>query len=1314
MKKLIALLCVVVVAAAALVGVTNVRSSNKINSLNADLSALQETVDTLNASVTVKQSEIETLAADVAAKEAEIESLTADITAKEAEIEALAADGAAKDGEIAEKAGVIAAKDDEIAVLTADVNAKAAEIESLSAAVAANTAEIERLSVELAEAQATLRTIAETLNGKPASAAAPAEAAALPAVGDTLNGFAVKDVRAFALLNADLVLFEHEKTGALVMLLSNEDNNRTFEITFRTPAETEMGVSHVFEHSTLGGSAKYPSKALFFNLIYQTYNTYMNAATYNMMTTYPVASLSEAQLLKYADFYTDSCFNPMLYTDESIFEEEAWRYALNSAEDDLTIAGTVYSEMQGSYTLDSAASFNFKQTLFPGSTVGNSHGGNPDKIPDMKFEDVTAYHDKYYHPSNSLTCLYGNIENYAAFLELLDGYFSAYEKKEFVIADAGYTPIDGKVESTYEFAMESGSDTANGATAYYGILCGQADEDTINKLDLLTTLLGSDASLLQQNLKVALPAASTGCYIDFTGPETAVEFYAQHINAEDAETFRTVVDESLAQIAEQGFDMGDVDAIIAATQLDVLLMSEGTSIGTDMIPNIAYYWASTGNVYGYMDFIEELSSFRTYAEDGSLLELLKGLTAAERSALATTVPAPGLKEQQDAALAARLAEIKAGMSEDEINAIVEKTLAAATPTQEDATQYVAQLQAVTVNTLPEEARIYEISDTVNESGNRVVNALADADGVGQTLLLLDANGLKQEQLHYFKLFVDLLGDLDTSAHTRGELASLITRYLYSANIRVSVFELEDGGYHPYLRASFYAMDADMQSAYDLVRELLFDSKVDDVQRLKDLVSALKASLKSTINRQPYSISLYRAFAADSAGLAYYNYINFLDYYAFLADVEQQLEADPAAVVANLAAVRDFFNNSVGAVIGFSGSAESAANHQQVAEAFLAGLDSQERAAVEYAFPVAAHSEALVVDSAVNYNMVYAGYDKLNMEGYTGALDAVTSLVTDSFLYPLLRDQYGAYSVIHGASDDGVYIITYRDPNVQQTFDVYAQIGDLVASLSELDQETLNGYILSAYSYYAQPAGEISGGMSAVLTALEGEAQGKVLGYMRELKAITADTVAQYADMYRLLAENGMTATAGAASAVNANAGRYEVVLNPFGVSDKSEVTLADVTEDQWYYEAVRYAYENGLMAPAAEDRFGALDDTCMGELAGGFCQLIGVTSDPQEAINFLASYGILTPDTAVDEKLTREDLIVCSYYFLAGIGVEPAAAELGEYPDAADVNPELAGILAWLLNEGVMAAHDGELRLSENANRADAACLLAAIGKIVQ
>ena len=193
-----------------------------------------------------------------------------------------------------------------------------------------------------------------------------------PELGTEVNGFKVVEVRDFDMLGAKIYQFEHIKTKATVLYIANEDTNRYFDIAFRTTAEEDTGVPHVFEHSTLSGSEKYPSKELSFNLQYQTYNTYMNAITYPTFTIYPVGSLSEDQLLALADFYTDSVLHPMVLKDKSIFDTEAWRYVLKSPDDDLTIAGTVYSEMRGAYTRTIKAGRNFLGVLFTGSRAGKS------------------------------------------------------------------------------------------------------------------------------------------------------------------------------------------------------------------------------------------------------------------------------------------------------------------------------------------------------------------------------------------------------------------------------------------------------------------------------------------------------------------------------------------------------------------------------------------------------------------------------------------------------------------------------------------------------------------------------------------------------------------------------------------------------------------------------------------------------------------------------------------------------------------------------------------------------------------------------
>ena len=227
---------------------------------------------------------------------------------------------------------------------------------------------------------------------------------------------------------------------------------------------------------------------------------------------------------------------------------------------------------------------------------------------------------------------------------------------------------------------------------------------------------------------------------------------------------------------------------------------------------------------------------------------------------------------------------------------------------------------------------------------------------------------------------------------------------------------------------------------------------------------------------------------------------------------------------------------------------------------MAKLDARDNPRAEYEFDEITASEAMIVDSSVQYNGIVADYDALGLDGFSGALNALASVVSDAYLYPTLRDQYGAYGVMTGFLEDyGCYVVSYRDPNITETFDAYDALPDFVAGM-EMDQEELDGYILSAYVDYARSSGELSGALNAALDALSHDAQERYLDDMRALKALTPEEVQEYADVYRNMMDNGTRFTAGGASAINANADLYDVILNPFGSVDASEVEFEDVQE----------------------------------------------------------------------------------------------------------------------------------------------------------
>ena len=1112
-------------------------------------------------------------------------------------------------------------------------------------------------------------------------AVAGAMAAELPQVGDQVNGFTVVEIRDFPLIDATVVRFEHDQTGAQAFYIANDDVNRVFDLVFRTTAVDNTGLPHVFEHATLAGSEKYPSTDLFFNLSYQTYNSYMNASTYDIMTSYPVASYSEAQLLKLADFYTDSCLHPTVMENENTFRTEAWRYRLNDAEDELTIEGTVYSEMLGANTLARAASQNAYRTAFPGSTIGNNQGGDNDAIPDMTWDMVKEFHNTYYHPSNCVAYLYGDIEDYGAFLALLDEAFAPYERKETSFDDAEYTPITEPVTASFAYAMESGSNTSHISEADYVIVCPDLPEDEYVNFDMAVDLMASDTSALMMALQEAIPYGTFYCGTDFATPDACVIITATGIDPEDAENFRAIVEEKLAETARDGFTDEQIDSEVANLAISVRLMRESSDVGvSSVIPSFAYYYMGTGNPWFYADYIDALDTIADRNADGTYAAMIgKYLVGNPINALVVTYPEAGLKEQQDAALATALAEIKAGMSEEEIAAIVE---ASQNPPQEtaDTAAMVAALTAVTTDTLPEESKTYEIKDYTDENGLRHVETVAGVDGIGQVDVFLDASGIAVEDLHYFRLLTHLVGKLGTTEHSLADVTMLFSRYMYSGSLRSSLLTDPDGTVRLRYRMSWIAADDDLQAGYDLAYELAFEMDFSDTEKLLSAVQAVKSSTRSNINGG-YTPMLYRQFARTNELDKVYVYMNYVEYYAFLEQAEAILQSDPAAFVAELERVREQLRNGYGAMVLYAGSEESAAVNKPLAEAFIARLKNEPITPVSYdSIPVPAANEGLVIDMNVNFNLLTADFESLGLDGYSGDMDAVTSLVNDMFLIPLLRDQYGAYGVIHGGMDpEGIYIITYRDPNVAESFAVMDQIPELVAGIAaELDQETLDGYILSAYSYYATPAGELSGAVSASLDYLEGKDPNAKIEAMQALKALTPETVAAFAEVYAKLAENGNRGTAGSASTIEANADLYDVVLNPLSVVAQEAVAIADIPEDHQYAEAIAAVLD--VEAMTAEDGLFRPDDPAtVADMAYAF-YVLGFGDKPgdgAEAYDTFVSYGLLLDGADPAAELDFDTLNTQLQFFLLN-GYGFAFDETMEGAGDVATRGELAGVLYYI------------------------------------
>ena len=243
-----------------------------------------------------------------------------------------------------------------------------------------------------------------------------------------LEGYDLLDMEYIKGLDATGCLLIHKKTKAKVALLLNDDDNKVFNIAFRTPCSNDTGVPHIMEHSVLCGSDKFPVKDPFVELVKGSLNTFLNAMTSSMKTMYPVASCNDTDFKNLMDVYLDAVFHPNIYKHKEIFLQEGWSYKLDNIDDELTISGVVYNEMKGAFSSPDSVLYRYiRHTIFPDNEYSYESGGDPQYIPELSYEEFLDFHRKYYHPSNSYIYLYGDLDPVER-LEFIDReYLSKYD-----------------------------------------------------------------------------------------------------------------------------------------------------------------------------------------------------------------------------------------------------------------------------------------------------------------------------------------------------------------------------------------------------------------------------------------------------------------------------------------------------------------------------------------------------------------------------------------------------------------------------------------------------------------------------------------------------------------------------------------------------------------------------------------------------------------------------------------------------------------------------------------------------------------------
>ena len=865
-------------------------------------------------------------------------------------------------------------------------------------------------------------------------------------------------------------LLRHKKTGARVMLIENSDENKVFNIAFRTPPKNSTGVAHILEHSVLCGSREFPLKDPFVELVKGSLNTFLNAMTYPDKTCYPVASCNDRDFQNLMHVYLDAVFYPNIYKKEEIFRQEGWNYHLEKKEGPLKYNGVVYNEMKGALSSpDDVLEREIMNSLFPDTTYGCESGGDPVNIPDLSYEEFLDFHRQYYHPSNSFIYLYGNMDMEEK-LEFLDShYLSAFDSLviDSEIRDQEAFAQVKDIQKSYPVSEDEGEE--DNTYLSYNMVVGEAADINLSlAFEVLDYALLSapGAPLKQALLDAKIGKDIYGSFEDGI-KQTYFSIVAKGANLSQKEEFVKVIRDTLTKIAEEGIDKKAVTAGInyyefRFREADFSSYPKGLMYGLDILSSWLY---DDTKPFCEVQLLEGFEFLKKALEEGYFEELIrKYLLDNTHGAILSLVPEKGLAAKRDKELEEILENYRKSLSDEELTRMVENTkaLEAYQESEEDP-------EALTcIPMLSREDIKKEITGLTNEE-HYVDDSLflyhdVCTNGIGYADLLFEIHDFDVNTVHYLGLLKSVLGAVDTENYSYGELFNEVNARTGGISYGIEVFD--DAQDTDAFRAMFAvrgkALYPEMDFMFSMIREVLTTSKLTDTKRLYEIIARVKSRAQASLASAGHSTAVLRGASYASPMAAFQDEMAGIGYYQFIEKLEKDFDSCKDEIVKNLRKVMEEVLRPENFCVSYTGERESL----DVVKAQAAGIkkvlfNGQKPESVKQA-PCIKKNEAFKTSGQVQYVAQNGNFRKKGLE-YTGALEILKVILSYDYLWINLRVKGGAYGCMSGFKRNGEsFLVSYRDPHLKRTLEVYQGVPDYIRAF-EADEREMTKYIIGTIS-----------------------------------------------------------------------------------------------------------------------------------------------------------------------------------------------------------------------------------------------------------
>ena len=962
---------------------------------------------------------------------------------------------------------------------------------------------------------------------------------------DTLHGFELIQEQDIPELDTHARLFRHQKTGAELLSLENDDENKSFGIAFSTPPADSTGVPHIMEHSVLCGSRKYPVKEPFVELLKGSLNTFLNAFTGSDKTMYPVASQNVQDFYNLIDVYLDAVFYPRI-TPQTL-EQEGWHYELDDPGQAMTFKGVVFNEMKGAYSDPENVLGRFtQQALFPDTPYGHDSGGDPAAIPDLTYEQFKTFHDTYYHPTNARIVFWGD-DDPDRRLQIVDEYLRDFDRLSTLDVTIPLQPRFAEPRSV-TLPYDAGEDGADGRKAYLTvnwILADNSNTETTFALEILShILLGTPASPLRKALiESGLGEDLTGGGVDTDLRELTFSVGLKGIAQDDADTVEALILDTLADLAANGLDRETVEASLNTIEFSLRERNTGSfPRGVLAFVQTLSTWSYGGDPLEPLAFEAPLSALKTRLDaDPRLFEGLIRAYLLDNTHRVTLLLTPDerLRAQQDAAERTRLDAVRAAMSDEDVQHIIAETealrLAQETP---DSPEALATIPMLTLDDLDRKNKLIPI-ETLTRHDTRVFYHDIFTNGIVYLDLGMNLYALPAEDLPFVKLFGRALLEMGTETQDYVRLAQRIGRTtggIHPSILTSTVHPTREGTAWLFLRGKATTDKAGEQLA--ILHDVQLTVKLDNRERFRQIVLEEKARQESKLAPAGHMVVYGRLKShfheADWAA----EQMQGLEYLFSLRALAEQIDADWPGVLARLEGIRARLVRRAAMVANVTLDAEAWSAFEPALDGFLARLPQEEVHLARWTPARDATNEGLIIPAQVNYvgkgaNLYAQGHS------FDGALLVVNDYLQSTWLWEKVRVQGGAYGGFSAFDrNTGTFVfLSYRDPNLLDTLDTYDATGDYLRELDLNDDELTKAIIgtIGQMDAYQLPDAK---GYTSMIRALSGDTNERRQQMRDEILSTTAADFKRFADLLDEVRTHGQVVVLGGQNAIEeANAAR---------------------------------------------------------------------------------------------------------------------------------------------------------------------------------